>query len=66
MGEKRGKYNVVLNKGPFSPAPCDTHNMKNKELGYVAHTCWMQKMIAEGNKQTQCKACGRWLFPSEM
>jgi hypothetical protein len=44
--------------------PCKKH--KPKQLSYLTHQDWLDKMIKKGKKQTQCPKCFRWYFKSEM
>lgn len=44
--------------------PCTTHSPKR--LGYLDWVNYAEKMIAQGEKQTQCEKCGFWFFKSEL
>ena len=35
-------------------------------MGYIEKQEWMEAQAKKGLKQTQCKKCKRWLFPSQM
>lgn len=42
---------------------CDSHTPK--VLLYIQQIAWAEKQAKKGLKQTQCKKCKRWFFPSE-
>jgi hypothetical protein len=48
----------------FGEERCPTH--KTVKAGYIQWHDWAQDQINKGILQTQCKDCGRWLFPEEM
>ena len=43
---------------------CKTHKPIN--LPYITWCEWIKKKQKAGEKQTQCKECGRWLFKEEV
>ena len=44
---------------------CPSHKPNLKD-SYVQWHDWAESQAKKGIKQTQCKKCKRWFFPSEM
>jgi hypothetical protein len=44
--------------------PCKKHKAEN--LPYLAWHAYAKERTDKGDKQTQCKVCGRWYFKNEL
>jgi hypothetical protein len=44
--------------------PCKKHKAPN--LPYLAWQAYAKERTKKGDKQTQCKICGRWYFKDEL
>lgn len=44
---------------------CKRHRPKNKVMGYIEHSEWLEKMNRWGRKQIKCKRCNHYLHKSE-
>jgi hypothetical protein len=44
--------------------PCKKH--KVEELSYLAWHEYAKERTQNGDKQTECKVCGRWYFENEL
>jgi len=68
-GDFNDHYQVNKPKGKksiYTKLPCPTHKMDNENMGYIQWHEHADKLIAEGQEQTKCPICGRYLFPHEV
>ena len=55
---------MIPNVIPIKKEPCKSH--KAEDLPYLAWQAEAKRRLKKGEKQTQCKTCGRWYFKDEM
>lgn len=50
-------------KAKITKEPCKKHKAEN--LPYLAWQAYAKERIQKGDKQTECKVCGRWYYKDE-